>query len=66
MITLKFRLSKSKKILPGVTVNVSTNGASVSIGPRGAKLKLSKKGVDASVRIPKLGVSVSKRIIGRK
>lgn len=63
---MKFHLSKSKKILPGVTVNVSTVGPSVSIGPRAAKLKLSSKGIDASVRIPKLGLHVSKRIIGRK
>lgn len=63
---MKLHFSKTKKILPGVSVSVSTNGASVSIGPRAAKLKLSNKGVDASVRIPKLGLHMSKRLIGRK
>lgn len=63
---MKFRLSKSKKILPGVSLNVSTSGPSLSIGPKGAKLKLSKKGVDASIGIPKLGLYVSKNIFRRK
>lgn len=63
---MKFRFSKSKKILPGVSLNMSTSGPSISIGPKSVKLKLSKKGVDASVRIPKLGLHVSKNIIRRK
>ena len=59
---MAFRFSTSKKILPGVSVNVSTSGPSVSIGPKHAKLNISKRGVRATVSIPKTGISFSKKI----
>lgn len=63
---MAMHVSKTKKILPGVTLHLSTNGASVSVGSRAAKLKFSKRGIDVSLRISSLGLTMSKRLIGRK
>lgn len=47
---------KTIKILPWVTLNLNKTGMSVSIGPRGAKLNISKKGAYFNTNIPGTGV----------
>lgn len=57
-----FRFRKSFKVAPGIRVNVSKSGVSTSIGPRGAKINLSNRGVRATTSIPGTGISYSKNI----
>ena len=38
-------IRKTIKLLPWVNLNISKTGPSLSIGPRGAKLNISRKGV---------------------
>ena len=49
-------IRKTIKILPWVTLNINKTGMSVSIGPRGAKLNISKKGVYFNTSVPGTGV----------
>ncbi|MBP1583406.1 MAG: DUF4236 domain-containing protein [Victivallales bacterium] len=55
-----FRFQKRIKIFPGVSINLSKGLPSVSVGPRGAKMTLSTKGVRGSVGLPGTGASYSK------
>lgn len=55
-----FRFRKSIKILPGIRINVSNKGVnSVSVGGRGAKMNIGKKGIRNTVGIPGSGLSYS-------
>ena len=47
---------KTIKILPWVTLNLNKTGMSVSIGPRGAKLNISKKGVYFNTNVRGTGI----------
>ena len=60
------RFSKRVKLLPGVTLNISKTGASVSVGPKGAKINISKKGVRGTVGLPGSGASYSKQLVERE
>lgn len=53
---LRFR--RSIKLAPGVRVNVSKSGPSVSVGGRGATLNSSGRGTTSTLGIPGTGVSV--------
>lgn len=54
-MSLIFR--KSIKIAPGLRVNLSKRGASVSFGTKGARLTASKRGVTTTTGIPGTGLS---------
>ena len=60
-----FRFRKSKQIIPGLRVGlgVSKNGISpsVSVGPRGAKIGIGKRGVNLGASIPGSGLSYNKQ-----
>lgn len=57
-----FRFRKSKKILPGVRLNLSGKSASISIGPKGFKKTFSTTGrTTTTVGIPGSGISYSSR-----
>ena len=56
------RLRKSFKILPGIRVNLSKSGRSVSVGRPGATVNLSKRGTRTTVGVPGAGISYSKVI----
>ena len=50
---LRFR--KSKKLLPGVKLNISKNSVGLSVGVKGARVSVNSKGrVTKSVSIPTL------------
>lgn len=49
-------IRKTIKLLPWVKLNINKTGWSVSIGPRGAKLNISKKGVYFNSSIPGTGL----------
>jgi hypothetical protein len=51
----RLRLWRSRKIAPGVRVNMSRSGPSISIGPRGAKVTISRKGARRTVGLPGSG-----------
>lgn len=47
---------RSTKILPGVRINWSKNGPSISMGPKGAKVNIGKRGIYVSGGIPGTGL----------
>jgi hypothetical protein len=51
-----FRFFRRKKLFPGVTLNISKSGLSVSLGVRGAKLTLGSKGIRKTVGLPGTGL----------
>ena len=52
-----WRFYRRFKVAPGVTVNVSKSGPSVSFGTRGARFTIGRKGARETVGIPGTGVS---------
>lgn len=61
-----FSFRKRKKILPGVTLNISTKSIGVRVGGKNAGVSVnSKRGARASASIPGTGVSVSQQLSGR-
>jgi hypothetical protein len=54
-----FRFRRSIKLLPGVRVNLSGGGASVSVGPRGFHYTVGPKGTRVTAGIPGTGLSWS-------
>src|SRR5438309_11501892 len=52
-----FRFRRSKRILPGVRLNLSKSGMSVCMGPRGAHYAVGPRGTRTTVGIPGTGLS---------
>ena len=52
-----FRFRKSVRLFPGVRLNFSTRGTSLSVGKRGATVNFSKRGTRLSLGIPGTGLS---------
>ncbi|EHU1481123.1 hypothetical protein J587_3121 [Acinetobacter baumannii 144107] len=62
-----FNFRKSFKIAPGLRLNVGKKGiSSVSIGGKGARVNLSKKGTRTTMGIPGTGLSYSNFISHKK
>ncbi|MFQ5480942.1 MAG: DUF4236 domain-containing protein [Thermodesulfobacteriota bacterium] len=57
---MSFRFWRRVKILPGVTLNLSKSGGSLSFGPRGAKFTVGPHGRRTSVGIPGTGLFYTK------
>lgn len=55
---------RSTKILPGVRINWSKNGPSISMGPRGAKVNIGKRGTYVSGGIPGTGLYYRQKVGG--
>ena len=53
---MAFRFWRRMKIAPGVTVNLSKSGGSLSFGPRGAKFTVSPRGRRTTMGIPGTGL----------
>jgi hypothetical protein len=56
---MAFRFRRSIRLAPGLRVNVSKRGASLSVGPRGATMNLSGRGTRSTVGLPGTGLSWS-------
>jgi len=56
-----WRLFRRKNLLPGVRVNVSKSGPSLSFGVRGAHVTVGRRGVTRTVGIPGTGVFYTSR-----
>ncbi|NCY22954.1 DUF4236 domain-containing protein, partial [bacterium] len=52
-----FRFRKGLSLLPGVRLNFSKSGASLSLGGRGMSVNLSSSGVRTTVGVPGSGMS---------
>ncbi|NOZ12675.1 MAG: DUF4236 domain-containing protein [Acidobacteria bacterium] len=61
-----FRFWRRMKIAPGVTLNLSRSGGSLSFGPRGAKFTVGPGGRRATVGIPGTGLFYTKKLGGKK
>lgn len=59
------RLWRRVKVAPGVTINFSKSGPSMSVGPRGAKMTFGRRGVRQTVGIPGTGLYASRQLVGR-
>lgn len=57
-----FRFRKSISIIPGVRLNLSNGGASMSVGPRGASVSFTKRGTYANFGLPGTGLSYRTRL----
>lgn len=62
---MAFRFQKRFSIFPGVRINMSKGGISVSAGPRGADVNIGKDGITTSAGIPGTGLSY-RSTLGRK
>jgi len=52
-----WRFFRRVKLLPGVTLNLSRSGPSVSVGPRGLKATFGPRGTRTTVGLPGTGIS---------
>jgi endonuclease YncB( thermonuclease family) len=57
-----FRFRKSIKILPGVRLNFSNSGTSVSVGPRGLRYTKGPRGDYITTGIPGTGISYTEKV----
>ena len=57
-----FRFRRSVKLIPGVRLNFSTRGASISLGAPGATLNFSGRGARATFGVPGTGFSWSQSL----
>lgn len=51
-----FRFYRRVRIFPGLTVNLSTSGPSLSVGVRGAHVTVGPRGIRKTVGIPGTGI----------
>ncbi len=56
-----FRFYRRKQIFPGLSVNLSKSGASLTFGVRGAHLTVGRRGVRRTVGIPGTGLYYTSR-----
>lgn len=56
-----FRFFKRFRLMPGLTLNLSKSGPSISVGKRGAHLTLGAKSVTRTVSLPGTGIRWTKR-----
>jgi len=63
---MSFRFWRRIRIAPGVTLNLSKSGGSLSFGPRGAKFTIGPRGKRATVGIPGTGLFYTTTLAKRK
>jgi hypothetical protein len=52
-----FQYRRRVKLLPGISLNVTQNGiASITLGQKGVRLNINRRGVKATVGVPGTGV----------
>lgn len=54
---MSFRFYRRIRILPGITLNFSKRGVSLSCGIRGARITFGKSGIRKTVGLPGTGMS---------
>ena len=63
---MPIRIRKSFNLFPGVKVNMSKGGMSISVGRQGFHLNFSKRGVRQTVGLPGSGISESSYLFKNK
>ena len=63
---MPIRIRKSFNLFPGVKVNMSKGGMSITVGRKGFHLNFSKRGVRQTVGLPGSGISESSYIFKNK
>jgi len=53
---MAFRFFRRFRVAPGITLNLSKSGPSLSFGPRGAKITLGSKGIRRTLGLPGTGL----------
>ena len=56
-----WRFYRRVRVLPGISVNVSKSGPSLTIGGRGAHVTIGKRGITRTVGIPGTGIYYTSR-----
>jgi|GEM_PF-5209881 hypothetical protein len=56
------RLWRRVKVAPGLTINFSKSGPSLSVGPRGSKMTFGKRGVRQTVGLPGTGLYMFRQL----
>lgn len=59
---MAFRFFRRLKIAPGLTLNLTKRGGSLSFGPRGAKLTAGTSGVRRTMSVPGTGLWYTERV----
>lgn len=59
---MPFRFRKSFRIAPGVKINLSKTGTSLSLGGKGASVNIGRKRVRTTVGLPGTGISYSEDV----
>ena len=54
-----FRFSRRVRLIPGIRLNFSKSGTSVSVGGRGGWVTMGRRGVRTTVGLPGTGISYS-------
>jgi hypothetical protein len=54
---MRWRFQRRKRIVPGVTLNLSRRGAGISVGPRGAKVSAGPRGITATLSLLGTGLA---------
>jgi hypothetical protein len=52
-----WRFQRRRKILPGVTLNIGKRSAGLTVGPRGAKVSASNRGIGGSLSLLGTGLA---------
>ncbi len=63
---MPIRIRKSFNLFPGVKVNVSKGGTSITVGKKGFHLNFSKRGVRQTVGLPGSGISETEYLYKNK
>ena len=61
---MAYRFWRRVKIAPGLTLNLSKTGGSLSMGPRGAKFTVGPRGRRATAGIPGTGLFYTQKLSG--
>lgn len=61
-----FRFRKSFKLFPGLRLNLSKSGLSLSAGLKGLMVNFGKKGSHVTVGLPGTGLSWVGRLFGKR
>jgi hypothetical protein len=54
---MAWRFQRRRKLLPGLTLNLSKRGPGFSVGPNGARVSASRRGLTATLTLVGSGLS---------
>ena len=60
-----FRFEKRIRLFPGLTLNLSKTGVSLTVGIPGASVNIGKNGITGNAGLPGTGMSYREKLSGR-